>query len=249
MTNIFVEARPNIFLTAFFRSGSSHIKETLLRILPHYHQATTALSAGKIGNDNMCAISPFAAQVLFPHPETVFHQHTPGTSGNVSLLSQYGMRPIVQMRNILDSMLSVVELLRTGDQHIGIYYPSDFRDLTDSEQFRWAAANLPQWYFIFYRSWMEADIEKHIIWYDEYYKDQVTGMKKILDFTGHSQIGSIDDDDLSAWCHFVGPNSRLKFGQPGRGKEVFTGDLKDSIIKNAYSWGNGKSLVEELIER
>ena len=53
----------------------------------------------------------FAAQVLFPQGSTIFHQHTPGTSGNVSIMRHYDIRPVVQMRNMLDSIVSVRELL------------------------------------------------------------------------------------------------------------------------------------------
>lgn len=246
--NPFTASRPNIFLTSFFRSGSSHVKETLLHILPEYHQATTVLSAGEIGNDNRCAINPFAAQVLFPQPLTVFHQHTAGTSGNVSLLNKYSVRPIVQMRNMLDSMLSLVELISTGyPQHLGIYYPEGFENWEMNERLWWSVKNLPNWYFTFYLSWKNADIPIHTIWYDSFYKDQVKGIRGILD---HIQLeGTIDDESIKYWAHDVRPNSRLKFGIPGRGKQVFSRKMIKDIKSQAMVWKEGPELIEELIER
>ena len=248
MTNAFTQARPNIFLTSMFRSGSTHVKVTLMRCLPTYHAATTVLSAGAIGDDNHCAIDIFAAQILLPSPETIFHQHTAGTSGNVALLKNHGIRPVVMMRNMLDSMLSVVELLNTGEpQRLGIYYPSKFHNWDMDDQLWWAVCNLPNWYFTFYLSWKYADIDKHIIWYDEYYKDQVAGVRGILDHVGFK--GNIEDEYIHDAAHTIQGDSRFKFGLPGRGKKVFKPDYIRNIRDQAAAWPEWKELTEELIER
>jgi hypothetical protein len=243
--------RPNIFLTSFFRSGSTHIKETLLRLLPGYLSASTVLSAGEIGNDGYCQINVFAAQVLFPRGLTIFHQHTPGTSGNVAMLNRYEIRPVVQMRNMLDSIVSVRELLATGEnQHIGIYYPKQFSKLSTESQLMWCVEFLPIWYFTFYLSWKYADIDKLFIWYDEYYKDQVKGMRRILDHVGLSSLGSVSDESISMASDVIDPGlSRFKFGRPGRGREILSGDMIDGIKRQAMAWPEGPELIEQLIER
>ena len=249
MLNEFTKARPNIFLTSFFRSGSTHIKESLLRILPGYRGETTVLSAGEIGNDNNGAISPFAAQLLFPKPAQIFHQHTPGTCGNAILLKMYKVRPVIQMRNMLDSMISVVELLRLGQpQHLGIYYPQNFHRWNEFDQLWWAVANLPNWYFTFYLSWKYADVDKLIIWYDEYYKDQVAGLKSIIT---HSQIeGTVTDEVLKMASEVIDPKlSRFKFGRPGRGREILNGAMVEDVIDQAKLWKEGRELIDNLVER
>ena len=247
---LFSAGRPNIFLTSFFRSGSTHVKETLLRIMPGYSSSTTVYSAGGLGNDDT-NVNLFAAQVLFPLGAQVFHQHSPGTCGNVTMLSRYQMRPIVQMRNILDSMVSIRELLATGKpQHIGVYYPEHFEELSEEQQLWWVAKVLPQWYFTFYLSWKKADIPTHFLWYDEYYKDQVAGMRKILDHTGLSQIGSVSDDVIRAASQVIDPAlSRFKFGRPGRGREILSPEMVQSIKDSAMAWPEGKELIEQLVER
>jgi len=250
MSNPFTDARPNLFLSAFFRSGSSHVKGTLLRLLPHYSPATTVFSAGMIGGEN-CDINIFGAQILFMNGEKVFHQHTHGTDGNVAMLKQYGFRPIVQFRNMLDSMVSVGELLSTGQpQGLGIYYPDNWMKMGEHTKLWWLTKNLPNWYFTFYLSWMHADIEILPIWYDIHYQDQVAGIRKILDFTGLSMLGNVSDDVIHEAAQTVDVTSRKKFGRPGRGKEILSVEMIDDIKNQAMCWGTvGAELIQELIDR
>jgi hypothetical protein len=248
---LLIDTRPNIFLTSFFRSGSTHVKETLLRLLPGYRPATTALSAGPIGNDGYCKVEIFAAQVLLPMPSQIFHQHTPGTSGNVAMLKHYKIRPVVQMRNMLDSIVSVRETLATGiPQHIGIYYPDWFQGMPDIQQLWWCTKNLPNWFFTFYLAWKYADIDKHIIWYDEYYKDQVKGVRGILNHVGLSELGSIPDEGIRMAAEVIDPGmSRFVFGRPGRGREILTKAMIDDIQGQALAWPEGHELIDQLVMR
>jgi hypothetical protein len=246
---LFSRNRPNIFLTSFFRSGSTHIKETLLRLLPGYRSATTVLSAGEVGDDGYCPISVFAAQILFPQGSYIFHQHTPGTAGNVAMLRRYEIKPVVQMRNMLDSLVSARELLATGQpQHLGIYYPKDFSSWDKDDQFWWMIQVFPTWYFTFYDSWKRSDLDVHYVWYDEYYKDQVKGVRGIFDHVGLQ--GTIDDAAIEMASNVIDPGlSRFKFGRPGRGREEMTPQMTDAISQQALRWPDGESLLGDLIWR
>jgi hypothetical protein len=249
LVNVFVEARPNIFLTSFFRSGSTHIKETLLRLLPGYHSATTVMSAGSIGNDGYCPINVFAAQILFANPAQIFHQHSPGTSGNLKMLQYHKVKPVIQMRNMLDSLVSARELLATGEpQHLGVYYPEQFPRMSEQDQLWWCVKVLPTWYFTFYLSWKYADIDKLIIWYDEYYKDQVGGVRSILDHVGLR--GDVSDEAIDMASQVMDPGlSRFKFGRPGRGREILSNEMIKDIEEQARRWPERPELIEQLMER
>lgn len=246
---LFSRNRPNIFLTAFFRSGSTHIKETFLRLLPGYRSATTVLSAGSIGDDGYCPVNIFAAQVLFPQGSYVFHQHTPGTCGNVTMLKHYEIRPVVQMRNLLDSLVSVRELLATGEpQHLGIYYPKDFCEWSRDDQFWWMIQVFPTWYFTFYDSWKGADIDTYFLWYDEYYKDQIKGVRNILDHVGLK--GDVTDAVIDMASQVIDPGlSRFKFGRPGRGREEMSPQMIDAITQQALRWPRREEMIADLIWR
>lgn len=248
--DFFTRDRPNIFLTSFFRSGSTHVKETLLRLLPGYTSSTTVFTAGELGNDNT-DVNTFACQILFPLGYQIFHQHSRGTGGNVSLLKRYNIKPVVQMRNMLDSMVSAKELLATGNpQHLGIYYPEHFENLSEEQQLWWCVKVLPHWYFTFYISWKYADIDKHFIWYDTYYKDQVKGVRGILDHVGLSKLGSVSDEAIDMASQVIDKGlSRFKFGRPGRGREILSTKMVDHIKDAAMAWPDGRELIEQLIER
>ncbi len=247
--SIFTDARPNIFHTAMFRSGSTHIKSTMMRLLPEYHVATSSMCAGGLGDDNLQMIDIYAAAVLFRAPETYFHQHTLGTSGNVALLKQYGLNPIVQFRNMLDSMVSLHGILNEGQQGLGFYIPSDWDDMSKKRQLWWLVKNISRWYFVFYLSWMEADISTLQIWYDDYYKDQVAGVRRILDHTGLSALGTVTDEAIKKASETIDIHSRFKFGRPGRGREILSEEMIADITAQALTWTKGPEMVKELILR
>lgn len=246
--NPFVEARPNIFLTSMFRSGSTHVRTTLERILPGYRSATTSINAGAIGDDGYPSINIFAAQLMFNNPRQIFHQHTCGTSGNVAVLKASKINPVVMMRNMLDSMVSLQELLSEGKpQGIGIYYPHQIASMSTEAQLWWVVRNLPNFYFTFYLSWKYAEIDKLTIWYDEFYKDQVRGIRDILEFTGPK--GTISDRNISMASEVITSEDRFKFGRPGRGKEILSKEMIWAIEEQASSWPERDELIRELMWR
>ena len=247
-TNLFIQARPNIFITSFFRSGSTHVRTTLERLLPGYRSATTVISAGSIGDDGYPSINIFAAQLMFNNPRQLFHQHTCGTSGNVAVLKATKMKPVVMMRNLLDCIVSLQELLSEGKpQGIGVYYPHQIAEMSTEEQLWWVVRNLPNFFFTFYLSWKYADIEQHVIWYDEFYKDQVAGIRKIFEFTGPE--GTIKDEHIRMASETITSEDRFKFGRPGRGKERLTKEMIEAIEDQAQAWPEGDELIEKVVWR
>ncbi len=242
--------RPNIFLSAFFRSGSTHIKITLCRLLG-YRPASAVISVGGFGNDSH-QINHNAAQVLFPLAAQVFHHHTLGTCGTQTLLNLYKLKPVIMMRNVLDSMVSLRELLSTGErQHLGIFYPPWWRTMSEEEQFEWLASNVSNWYFVFYSTWnLTPDLDVHHIWYDDFYDDQVKGIRGILDHTEIGRLGHVSDETIKEFLD-PQPGGRLNVGISGRGKEQMPLSAIKIVKQQAMSWGKewGPRMVEQLIER
>ena len=122
--------------------------------------------------------------------------------------------------------------------------------MESEEQHNWAVRCLPYWYVTFYLSWKYADIDKHVIWYDEYYKDQVKGLRQIFDFTGISRLGSVTDEalDMASQVHDPGL-SRFQFGRPGRGREVFTPQQIADVEDQLLIWPEREELIQNLIWR
>jgi hypothetical protein len=205
---------------------------------------------GDFGNDSH-QINHTAAQILFPMPAQVFHQHTLGTNGTQTLLELYKMKPVIMTRNILDSMVSLRELISTGArQHLGIYYPPYWRELTQLEQFEWLAYNISNWYFVFYITWHTApNLDVLHIRYDDYYSDQVKGIKDILNHTEINRHGVVTDETIAKFTD-PAPGGRLKVGTSGRG-EMIPESVVQIVINHARSWGKKWSdeLIRELLER
>ncbi len=242
--------RPNIYLSAFFRSGSTHVKITLCRLLG-YRPASAVISVGDFGNDSQ-QINHTAAQVLFPLPAQVFHSHTLGTCGTQTLLNLYKLNPVIMTRNILDSMVSLRELISTGErQHLGIFYPPWWRTMSEEEQFEWIASNVSNWYFVFYTTWnLTPNLNVHHIRYDDFYADQVKGIRGILDHIDIGKQGHVLDETIRK---FTEPQvgGRLKFGISGRGRKLVPLSAIKIVKQQAMSWGKewGPRMIEQLIER
>jgi hypothetical protein len=224
----------NIFVTSFLRSGSTHVKVSLSRLLD-YRQATTICSVGARGTDEQ-NISISAAQILFPIPAQVFHQHTKATGSNLALLERFGFRPVVMVRSVPDCLVSLRErLLRTPDVHPGLYYPPEFVTMSKEDQLTWLVYNVAPWFWAFYESWENATIPRLFVRYEEFYTDQIAGIRRILDHVGI--VHSFTDADIDVACNHR--DGRFNQGRVGRGKEEIPAPLLDVLAAQADAWPSG----------
>ena len=238
--------KPNIFLAAFQRTGSTHLAISLCRLL-NYRLASTIHI---YGGDDSHGISENAARVLFPLPAQVFHQHTQATTGSIVLLDAYGLRPVVMMRSMLDSMVSLRESLNKGPQWIGIYVPKCWDDMPEEEQYDWLARNASSWYFTFYASWASSRLDRLTLWYDEFYADQPAGIKRVLSHVGLDELGAVTDEAILK-CTERHADGRFNVGVSGRGRKTIPRSAIDAIYEQANSWGPEwyDMFVRDLIER
>jgi hypothetical protein len=131
--------------------------------------------------------------------------------------------------------VSLRESLNTGPQNIGIYVPLDWDEMDEDDQYDWLARNVVPWFFTFYVSWMDAAVPRLMVWYDEYYKDEVAGVRKILKHTGLDKHGTVTDEAIRLATK-PGDSSRLCFGKSGRGKQLPAHAI-ETAHDIAISWG------------
>ena len=226
---------PNVFLAAGMRTGSTHIKNCLIRL--GLRPASTHITLDDNVNEEHM-VDGRAATLLFPMGGFVFQQHVRAIGRNVPLLREYGIRPIVLYRNIYDCVLSWTEQA-TRDWTMGkrqhTYSPlhiPDWGSLGDGDRLRWVAYNVVPWYFSFYVSWQEAEIEKMFISYERFFEDQPAGLRGILRFSGFYPLP--DQRSLEAAAAPLG--GKFSVGLSGRGAGL-PGEVKRIIEKQAEAWG------------
>ena len=233
--------RPNILICASPKSGSSHIKLLLQKLL-RYRSAYAA-------TDNVL-YTP-AAQVVFEYDEQILHHHVEATPCNVAILNRYQdeVKVVLTFRNVLDSLVSMKDYLERPT----VIPPSrmepgaDWARLDDEDKYKWVVYNATPWYFRFWVQWKSCDVPRHEVWYDEFFKDQVSGIRDILDWVGIDDFYG-DDEIAIVSRHREG---KFNVGRSGRGKELLPKKLIDVVYKNADSWGPywGSRIRHELLER
>ena len=174
---------------------------------------------------------------------TVTQQHIKATAPNITLMREFGIRPIILVRNIFDVVISIRDyLLKEGVENFPSLYASDsFVSLTETQQYDFIIANALPWYFNFYASWTDASnsgqIDAKWVNYDRLKEDWHGGIKSIIDFYGlaydsvtiDQTINSLTQDKLG---------SRINKGIAGRGKMLLSAKQQADIkaYRHFYPW-------------
>ena len=236
----------NIFVAAFMRTGSSHLVYSMGRML-NYRVTTPQMGfAGKAGTDEHI-VNYSVLCVQTQEGNFVFHQHCKGTGNNVHILKAYHFKPIIMMRNLYDCIVSCWDQMPASPHMTvpGVKRPP-WNDMTEEQRWLWMGFNVIPWYYSFYNSWMQADIPKHIVWYDEHYKDQKKSMKKIFKFIDLPKDQWPSSEKMDKEIEPAN-TSRLHIGKSGRGEAV------PEIIKvlandQADQWGPwAKQMKRDLL--
>lgn len=155
----------------------------------------------------------------------VVQQHVRATGPNLMMLNKARIRPVVLVRNIPDSVVSVRDhLLSEGLERMpGIHAPEGFSQFARTEQYDCIIDLLIPWYITFYVSWKYAECHHSIdlMWIDF---NEVTGntahtVRRIGEFYGME----FEDRDIEAAIDRVRAyprsDNRLNKGVRGRGRE------------------------------
>lgn len=220
---------PNLFISSMHRSGSTHIARVLGELL-HFRPASMAgmFGEGRETHD----INPISSQILIPYGYQIFHQHCPASSGNVVILRDNGIRPIVVIRNIADTLVSIRErILKYGPLLPGIIVIQEFKDWPKYQQYDWLIDNVATWQMQFYVSWCVADVPNRRVRYDTFFEDQVGSTVKLFEWLGMAipPKEEIREVTSKTWNKIT--------GVPGRGERELSGTQMSYLRGHAYSWG------------
>ncbi len=234
----------SVFLAASMKSGSTHVKNTLHR-MGLRPASVHAGVAGCVNEDSSVDMSLAAA--LFPMGGFVFQHHMRAIGSNVAILDMFNVKPIVMVRNVFDSVVSWKESMDKDvldgkgnyNSHSSVY-GAEWNTMNEHEKYQWIVFNVVPWYFSFYLSWKNAQIDTHFVWYETYYQDQVTGLKKILE---HSEI---DEGGSNGYLDSITSafDGKFNVGKVGRGA-LLSREHRNLIRTQAQSWGPREGLLLE----
>lgn len=214
------------------RSGSSHLVRSLGKLFDHRVTTPQIGFAGRAGTDEHI-VNYAVLAVQYTEGRYIYHQHCKATGNNLHILKAHGFTPIVLMRNLYDSLVSVFDQM-PASPHMTM--PGAFRPpwegMSEEQQWSWIAYNAIPWYLNFYASWMAADIPKHVIYYDTFYQDQVAGIRGILNFLNVE--GNLSDEKIAEVVNLK--DNSFHVGVSGRGKHIpdFVTNVAEQQVR---AWG------------
>jgi hypothetical protein len=177
---------------------------------------------------------------------SVVHQHVKGTFNNVWLLNQYQVKPVILVRNIFDTVISLNDHLRLEDHRIPTgYVHREFWNLDFDAAIHFLIRNHLPWYFSFLISWREAasQITCFRLTYRRLFSDVPAILHEVLDFY---KISTVRGHVERVASEMKSVDTRFNKGVRGRGEQLLTAEHKQAIWQLADSWQVGPDVLAEI---
>jgi len=169
----------HIFIACVPKSASTFLKNLLVG-LTGYRDVFMVYAAGQ--NEHELYL-PTVRETA--HLDTVTQQHCRASDANVQMMQAFDIKPVVLVRNIFDSVMSLLDFYNKGAFQ-NSYYRADFKSLDEETKIDLLIDNVIPWYFQFVASWSLVEKQKSldIFWlsYEDLIADKPSAIKNILEF-------------------------------------------------------------------
>ena len=215
----------HLFIACVPKSASTFLKNLLLN-LTGYRDLFTVYAAGQSEHEIYLPTLRESA-----HRDTVTQQHCRASDANIHLMQGFGIRPVVLVRNIFDSVMSLLDFYNSG-AYRNSYFSADWQALDQETQIDLLIENVIPWYFQFVASWDLAEKQKRleVYWlcYEELVADKPSSVLKVLEFYGlgasrrgvEQRIREIESEERKI---------RFNKGVTGRGRAGLNDRQKDQV--------------------
>ena len=219
----------HIFIACVPKSASTFLKNLLVN-LTGYRDLFTVYAAGQTEHEIYLPTLRESA-----HLDTVTQQHCRASDANIHLMQAFGIRPVVLVRNIFDSVMSLVDFYNNGAFQTS-YFRADWQALDRETKIDLLIENVVPWYFQFVASWDLAEkqkrLEVHWLKYEELVADKTSSILGVLKFYGlgaarqgvQQRIREIESDERKI---------RFNKGLTGRGESGLNDRQKEQIRRLA----------------
>lgn len=230
LSDFTTEITPNqlgqhIFIACVPKSASTFLKNLLVN-LTGYSDLFAVYAAGQTEHEIYLPILRESA-----HLNTVTQQHCRASDANVHLMQGFAIRPVVLVRNVFDSVISLFDFYNKGAFQTS-YFRADWPKLDDETKIDLIIENVIPWYFQFVASWDSAEKQERLemcwLTYEELVRDKPSSVLKVLGFYGlgaprqgvEQRIREIESEERS---------NRFNKGVTGRGRSSLTERQKEQI--------------------
>ena len=169
----------HLFIACVPKSGSTFLKNLLVNVTG-YRDLFAVYAAGQTEHEIYLPTLRESA-----HLDTVTQLHCRASDANVHLMQAFGIRPVVLIRNIFDSVMSLLDFYNQGAFQTS-YFRDDWPLLDEETKIDLLIENVIPWYFQFVASWDVAEkkkrLEVHWLSYEDLIADKAASVLKVLEF-------------------------------------------------------------------
>lgn len=226
-----------LFIASLPKSGSTFMAKALCNLTGYKY---VDLSYAYERNDQNLYLPKLVDSYSYG---SVTHQHVRATAANIELMNKFAIKPVITVRNIFDSVVSIRDhMFNEGFAFPTFYCNEKFEGLDKTTQYDQIIELGIPWYFNFYVSWHEAVVQNKIqaLWlqYEEVIIDWVKALDTIQKFYKIEKTGQ---EIRSALDNTIGMRkdiTRINKGIAGRGRDELTDSQKGKIISMSrfYPW-------------
>lgn len=216
----------HIFIACVPKSASTFLKNVLVG-LTGFKDAFMVYAAGQTEHEIYLPILQETA-----HLNTVTQQHCRASDANVHMMQAFGISPVVLVRNIFDSVMSLLDFYNNQGAYFNSYFRADFQSLAEETKVDLLIDNVIPWYFQFVASWdlVEKQDRLAIKWlsYEDLIADKAAAVQDVLKF---NSLGAPEKAIERKIKETESESRKIRFnkGVAGRGKTGLTEQQKERI--------------------
>jgi hypothetical protein len=162
-------------------------------------------------------------------PEIIVHIHMQAFAANRHILSALGIRPVIMLRNLPDTLASFLDMLDADpvarEQCLNCVVPDNFLELSRTQKADFLLDIIAPWYASYFASWKsfvdEAPDQVCVLRYTDFCQDPAKSVHAALVHAGFA----VTNEGCMAAVERVWPNKdklRYNKGTAGRGASYFS---------------------------
>lgn len=223
----------HLFVACAPKSGSTFLKN-LLTDLTKFRDVFS-VHAG-LQNEQDLDLPQLAR---FARDNTVTQQHCRATEANVHLMQAFAIRPVVLVRDIFDTVMSLRDFYDGGFVYSTFFEREDYVRMDPQARLDLLIDYAVPWYFQFVASWQRVTRAARLdtLWldYGTLTRDPVATLERVLAFYGMAAGRDVLERVVAERARDTRGN-RFNHGVPGRGREGLRPEQRERIIALARAF-------------
>ncbi len=215
----------HLFIACVPKSASTFLKNLLLN-LTGYQDMFSVYAAGQTEHELY-----LPTLLENAHVNTVTQQHCRAADANVQIMQALDIRPVVLVRNIFDSVMSLADFYENG-AYKSTYFRTDYLTLDRDTRLDLIIDSVVPWYFQFVASWdaVERERKLDLFWltYEDLVANKAEATSRVLEFYGLGAARRAIEDRIRLTESQPG-KTRFNKGVAGRGQVGLNDNQKERI--------------------